>query len=557
MTTRTPDMARNAHGSAAFETGVVADGPSPSSLALDARQRRNILIAMCVALVAVVASVSGLNVAQADLAIDLGASQGSILWIINAYTLALAALLMPVGAIGDRWGRKPVLLAGLALFGLASLVAATAGSAAVMIVARVIAGAGAAMIMPVTLSVITSSFPPEERAQAIGVWAGFAGAGGILGLVTSAFMVDVVDWRWLFALPVVMVAVSAVLTVRSVPNSREVGEHPFDTVGSVLSAVAIGGLVLGIHEGPERGWLDPLTLVGLVAGAVGLVAFIAWERRHPDPLLDISAFRNRGLSAGSLTLLIVFAVMFGIFLVLFPFFQIVIGWSALRSAAGLLPMAGLMMPLSALAPHIAKRIGTRTTMVAGVSIFMSGLALLAITASATGGYLSVLPGLLIIGVGMGLTMTPATEAITETLPADKQGVASALNDTSRELGGAIGVALLGSILSSGYGSAIAPTADALPPELAEPVREGIGTAVGAAAQAGDAGPAILDAAKQAFVDGWVQSMWFGVALAGVALVYLVVRGPAGNDSGPDVAPDGDRVTDGVGESAPGEVVVSA
>ncbi|MDW3212891.1 MAG: MFS transporter [Ilumatobacteraceae bacterium] len=491
----------------------------------DKRAQRNILIAMCTALIAVIASVSGLNVAQQDLAIDLGASQNAILWIINAYTIALAALLMPIGAIGDRWGRKPVLLVGLALFGLASIGAGIATTTAFMIGARVVAGMGAAMVMPVTLSVITSSFPEEDRAQAIGIWAGFAGSGGIIGLFVSSFMVDVVTWRWLFALPVVLVAVSAVMAIRFVPNSSEDSEHPFDTLGSVLSAVAIGGLVLGIHEGPERGWSDPIAVAGIVAGVIALVAFVIWERRHADPLLDISVFRNRGLAAGSVTLVIVFAVMFGIFLVLFPYFQAVIGWSALRSAVGLLPMAAMMMPMSTVAPKVAQRIGSNNTMMLGVAIFMTGLVTLALRASVEGGYMSVLPGLVIIGLGMGLTMTPSTAAITETLPAEKQGVASALNDTSREVGGAVGVALLGSILSSGYASAIEPALEGLPPELVEPAGEGIGSAFAVAAEAGDRAPAIIEAAQHAFVDGWVQSMWVGVGLAAVALAYLVVRGP--------------------------------
>ncbi|MFV0523885.1 MAG: DHA2 family efflux MFS transporter permease subunit [Acidimicrobiales bacterium] len=499
--------------------------PPDGAMALDKRSQRNILIAMITALVAVIASVSGLNVAQQQLAIDLGASQGEVLWIINAYTLALAALLLPVGAVGDRWGRKPVLLAGLTVFALASLGAGLATSVPMMIGARVLAGIGAAMIMPVTLSVVTSSFPPEDRANAIGIWAAFAGSGGLIGLFVSSFMVDVLTWRWLFVLPLALVAVSMMMTLAAVPNSREHKEHPFDVGGSIFSALAIGGLVLGIHEGPERGWSDSLTIAGLAVGVIGLLAFIVWERRHADPLLDISAFSNRGLASGSLTLVIVFAVMFGIFLVLFPFFQAVVGWSALHSAAAMLPMAALMMPMSTMAPRIAARIGTRVTMMVGVATFMTGLATLALRASVEGGYLSVLPGLLIIGLGMGLTMTPATAAITETLPEDKQGVASALNDTSRELGGAVGVALLGSVLSAGYGDAIAPALEGLPPQLAEPAREGIGSAFAVAAEAGNQAPVIIDAAKHAFVDAWVSSMWVGVAMAAVAFVYLAVLGP--------------------------------
>lgn len=501
--------------------------------AFDRRALRNILVAMITALVAVIGAMSGLNVAQQQMAIELGASQGAVLWIINAYTVALAALLLPVGAIGDRYGRKTVLVAGLAVFATATVAAVFVTTPAMMIAARVVAGAGAAMIMPVTLSIITSSFPPEEKAKAIGIWAAFAGGGSMIAMFVSAFMIDVLTWRWVFALPLLLVAISAVMTVRFAPNTKEASRHRFDTVGSVLSAIAIGGVVLGVHEGPEKGWTDPLTLVAMAVGLVSLALFIVWEQRQHEPLLDISAFRDRGLSAGAVTLLIVFAVMFGVFLVLFPFFQAVLGWSALRSAAAMLPMTMMMMPMSTVAPRLAKRIGARNTMCAGVTIFAIGLALMALRASVEGGYMSVLPGLIVIGLGMGLTMTPATAAITETLPLEKQGVASALNDTSRELGGAVGIALLGSVLTAGYKSAIEPALAGIPAEFAEPAGEGIGAAFAVAAQAGDQAPAIIDAAKHAFVDGWINSMWLGVGMAAVALVYLVVLGP--RDRPPSVA----------------------
>ncbi|HUF99588.1 MAG TPA: MFS transporter [Ilumatobacter sp.] len=493
--------------------------------ALDTRTKRNILIAMCTALMAVIASVSGLNVAQQELASAFNASQSEILWIINAYTVTLAALLMPIGAIGDRWGRKPVLMSGLGLFVASSLLGAFAGSVEVMIAARVLAGVGAAMIMPVTLSVITSSFPPEERSRAIGIWAGVAGAGGTIGMFVSAFMVDIVNWRWLYALPVVLVSMSALMAQKSVPNSREHSGHRFDVGGSILSLFAIGGLVLGIHEGPEQGWTHPLSLGGLIVGVVALVGFIVWENRQIDPLLDISVFRDRSLAAGSMTLVLLFGVMFGIFLVLFPFFQAVVGWSALRSAVALLPMSFVMMPASTFAPKVSARLGSRKTMLLGLAIAGTGLATIALRASVEGGYMSVLPGLLIIGLGMGITMTPATESITATLPTEKQGVASALNDTSREVGGALGIALFGSIVSAGYGSAIEPALAGFPTELAEQASEGIGSAYVVAGQAGDQAPALIDAAKHAFVDGWVQSMWVGVAMIGVAFLFVALRGP--------------------------------
>jgi EmrB/QacA subfamily drug resistance transporter len=399
-----------------------------------------------------------------------------------------------------------------------------------LLLARIAAGIGAAMIMPVTLSVITSSFPPEQRARAVGIWSGFAGAGGILGLFVSSFLIDQFTWPWLFAMPVAFAAISLVMTLRSVGNSREHTEGRFDTIGSVLSAVAIGGLVLGIHEGPEKGWTDALTLVGLIAGIVALLGFVAWELRQEFPLLEIRLFANRGLAAGSLTLLIVFAVMFGIFLVLVQFMQAVLGYSALAAAASLLPMMLVMMPLSAVSPTIAQRVGTRNVLMAGVAIFGIGLTLLAVMVSADGGYLSVIPGLIVVAVGIGLCMSPSTMTITESLPSDKQGVGSALNDTVRELGGAVGIALLGSLVSAGYRSSMSGATTQLSPELAHRVEEGIGSAFAAAGDLGPSAPSVLDAARDALVDGWRLSMWFGVVLAGAALVYLVARGPRPADS---------------------------
>ena len=504
------------------------------------RRRQRVLVAMCLALAAVIASVSSLNVALQDLAVEFGASQGTLLWIVNAYTLTLAALLLPIGAIGDRYGRRPVLLTGLVLFAGASVAAALATSAEMMIVARVAAGAAAAMIMPVTLSVITATFPGEERARAVGVWSGVAGAGGILGLFFSSFVVDYLEWPWLFTLPIALATGAFVMTWRFVGAGREFEEGRFDVIGSVLSAVAVGGLVLGIHEGPEKGWGHWLTITGLVVGAVALVAFVLWELRQSHPLLDVKVFAHRGITAGSLTLVVVFAVMFGLFLVLMQFLQAVTGFSALRSAAGLLPMAGVMMPLSATAPTIAKRFGAYRVLLVGVAIFAAGLVILATMSSVDGGYVSILPGLIVIGAGMGLSMTPSTMAITESLPAEKQGVASALNDTVREVGGAVGVALLGSVLNSAYRTSVTDATTGLSPELAEPVREGIGGALAVSGQLGPEGAELATAAREAFVEGWHTSMWVGVGMAVALWVFLAVRGPRRTAAaGSTVVVDGD------------------
>lgn len=519
-----------------------------AELVTDPKRQRQILFAMCSALIAVVASVSGLNVAQQDLAIDLGASQSQLLWVINGYTMALAALLLPIGAIGDRWGRKPILLGGLGLFIGANLMGALSSTTGMLLTARVVAGVAAAMIMPVTLSVITSSFPAEQRARAVGIWSGFAGAGGILGLFVSSFVVDYLTWPWLFAMPILIASAAAAMTVKAVGNSREHQEGRFDIVGSVLSAVAIGAIVLGIHEGPERGWADSLTAAGLVVGVVSLVGFIVWELRQEHPLFDIRLFAHRGLATGAITLMTVFAVMFGVFLVMPQFTQAVLGYSALKAAAALLPMMIVMMPLSATAPLIAKKIGVRNTLMLGVGLFTTGLFLLAVMVSAEGGYWSVIPGLIVLSVGIGLCMSPSTTVITESLPAAKQGVASALNDTVRELGGAIGIALLGSFVSAGYRSSVSGATENLPPELAHQVEEGIGAAFAAAPALGPDAPRIIEAAQAALVDGWQVAMWFGVGLAAALLLFLVVRGPRASDLAAEDALDAD-LHDELGEQA--------
>ena len=503
---------------------------SSSGVVADPRRRRLILIAMCTALVAVVASVSGLNVAQQSLALDLGASQSTLLWIINGYTLALAALLMPFGAIGDRWGRKPLLVAGLALFAGANLMGALADTSNVLLISRIVAGAAAAMIMPVTLSVITSSFPAEEKPRAIALWAGFAGAGGIIGLFVSSIVVDNFTWPWVFATPIILAIGAFVLAIPSVPNTREERAGRFDLGGSLLSALAIGALVLGIHEGPEQGWTAPLTLAGLVTGVVALLAFVAWERRQDAPLFDVRLFRDRGLAAGSVSLLVAFGVMFGLFLVLIQYLQAVLGYSAIRAAAGLLPMAIAMMGLSSASPAVTARLGTRRTLLLGLGVFGIGLALLAGLSTVDGGYVSALPGLVVIGIGMAFTMTPSTTAITSALPEEKQGVASALNDTVREVGGAVGIALLGSVLNSGYRSGVSNVAGTLPSDVAASVKEGIGSALPTAAALGRDGTPIADAAREAFMNGWHTTMWVGVALTAIAFVFVLVRGPRSADA---------------------------
>lgn len=491
----------------------------------DPRRRRAILWAICIALMAVVASVTGLNVAQPQLATTFDASQGQVLWIINTYTLTLAALLLPLGALGDRVGRKPVLIVGLTVFGIANIAAAVAPVMEVMVAARLLSGVGAALIMPVTLSVITASFPDEERSRAIGMWSAVAGGGGVLGMYLSAVLVDIASWRWLFALPIVLTVAALLIGARAVPNSRDKAPGRFDALGALTSIIATVGLTFALHEAPSLGWADPIVLTPLITAALAVVGFILWELRTPFPLLDVRHFRTRGLSAGTTVLLVWFGVLGGVSLVLYPFFQVVLGWSGLLSTLAMMPMALLMMLASGLAPRLAARIGARASMVTGLTIATGGLALMAGFVSADGGYLSVLPGLIAMGLGSGLAMTPSTEAITSSLPREQQGVASALNDLARELGAALGIALLGGVLVAGYQGAIAGRLSGVPDELAATARDGIANATAISQTAGTYKEQILTAANDAFIAGWQQAMWVGVAVMTVLVIFVLFRGP--------------------------------
>jgi len=491
----------------------------------DPRQRRTILIGVCIALMAVIASVSGLNVAQPQLALDFDASQSDILWMINIYTITLAALLLPLGGVGDRWGRKPVLITGLVIFGLASTAAGLASTIEVMLAARFLCGIGAAMIMPVTLAVITSTFPAEERSKAIGVWTAVCGGGGIMGMFASAVLVDVASWRWLFVLPVVLVLIALPMALRAIPNSREESEHKIDLVGALTSMIAVVGFIFALTEGPEQGWTTPVTLLSFLLGVGGTIGFVVWELCQAAPLLDVRLFRKRGLASGCVSLLAVFGVPSGIFLVLYPYFQAVLGWSGIISTLACMPMLILMIVCSGLAPQLASRIGVRLAMGTGIFLGMAGLALMALLVSVDGGYLSVLPGYVVMGLGMGLSMSPSTEAITSSLPREQQGVASALNDIAREFGSGLGIALLGAVLSSGYSNAITRRLEGVPASAVDTARKGIANALAIANEGHLYSNLLFQSARDSFVHGWQQAMWAGVIMMAIALAFVLVWGP--------------------------------
>lgn len=491
---------------------------------LSPRRRRAVLGVVALALMMVVSAVSGLNVALPDLAVSTGATQTELTWIVDAYTVVFAGLLLSAGALGDRFGRKGVLLAGLTLFGTAAAAAMAVDDPQLLIALRAVMGVGAAAVMPVTLSVLTTSFPPEERARAVGVWVGVAGGGAVLGLFASGILLEFFAWSSFFALNVTLAALALVGTVLVVPASRDPHRPPLDPVGGVLSVLAVTGLVFGVIEGAERGWGDPWTLAALATGAVAVVAFVRWELSREHPLLDPRLFRLRGFGAGSLALTVQFFGSFGLFFVLLQYLQFVTDLSPLQAALCLLPLPLVLIPLARNAPRVADRFGTNRVVALGLALSASGM--LVLTGLSTDlRYWHVALGLVVFAAGMGLAGTPSTTAIVSSLPHAKQGVASAVNDVSREVGSALGIAVLGSTITAVYRDGLADAVTGLPPEAAESAQSSIAFVQVASERFGPAGEELLAAAEAAFVDAASTAFLVAAAVQLVVAVVVLVVAP--------------------------------
>lgn len=488
------------------------------------RSRAAVLTAMCLSLVLVVASLSSLNVAIPGLARVTGATASEVHWIVDSYAVVFAALLLPAGAIGDRFGRKGALLGGLTVFGLACLGAAFTDDPTLIMAARIACGVGAAFIMPATLSIITATFPEDERGKAVGTWAGFASAGGILGILGAGALLEGFWYGVVFVGTAVLAAIAIAAVAVSTTTSAD-GEHvSLDPVGALLSFMAIGALVFGIIEGPGEGWTSAYVITSFTVALVSAVAFVVWELRHDEPLLDPRLFLLRGFGAGSASLMFQFLAVFGFLFVGVQYLQYVRGYSPLTAGLALLPMAVVVIPLARHAPRFAHRLGFKINNGVGLLLIGGGFAVYA-TLDTNSSYWHLAGGLVLMGLGMGLSASPATEAITESVSAAKQGVASAVNDTSRELGGALGIAILGSIHISGYQSSLDNAVGGLPPEAAKAALDSPAAAFQIAERLGDSGRPFGDAARQAFLDGFTDVSIAAVVLVVLGAAVVAWRGP--------------------------------
>lgn len=487
--------------------------------------QRGVLFSMCLALVLVVGTVSAINLALPELAVDLHASNTDLTWIADGYTVALAALVLPLGALGDRMGRRTVLLAGTLVFGLASLGAASADTTTVLISWRVLMGVGAAMIMPGTLSTITAAFPPDQRARGVATWAGFASAGAVIGLLAAGALLEQWGWEAIFVVTALGSAAAGLAAATLSPNSRERERHAIDWAGAILLPIAVGSLVFGIIEGNEQGFTDT-TVVASLAAAVG--STIAWALaglRVEHPLLDPRLFTLRGFRAGGVTILVQFMAVFGFFFVGLQYLQLILGYSPLKAAVALVPVAVVVLPVSQLTPRVVARAGLRNVMTAGLALLGSGM-LLVSRLNLDSGYIPFLAGLLVAGVGIGLTSSTGTAAIVGALGRDKQGVASAMNDTTREVGSAIGIAVMGSVYGSNYRTALPDAPAQLPQEAVDTIRESAAAGLEVARRiGGEGGDLISEAVRGAFIDGLTASLLvIGVVLL-VTAAATFLRAP--------------------------------
>ncbi|MGW5385193.1 MFS transporter [Nocardia sp. NPDC003963] len=481
-------------------------------------QRRTVVVS-CLAVALVIASMAALYSALPQLAVATGADATQSAWIVDGYTLALACLVLPAGALGDRFGRRRVLVIGLAIFAGASVLPLLTAEVGWLIAARGLAGAGAALVMPSTLSLITAGFPAAVAGRAIGVWAGFAGSGGLLGLVGSGLLLRWWSWQSIF---VGLAAVAAVLFAAAftLTESRSSGPVSRDPLGAFTVAAAIGLLVWALIDVADRGWTDPCILAGLAGAGLAAALFVAVELRVRQPLLDLRLFTRRGFGCGAASLTVQFLITFGLFLIVVQYLQLILGYSPLRAAVAVLPMGVAIVGLSWLTPRLAVRVGLRLPTVTGLSVLGVGLLLMG-RCTPDSGYLGLLWPLFVISIGLGFAAAPATTAIMNDTAAEHHGVAAAVNDAAREIGAAIGIAVAGTVLAAGYRDTVAPVLARLPEPARAPVAHSLAATARLAEAAGPQARPLLDLARGGFVQGMQQTCF---TLAVISLAAAVVLG---------------------------------
>jgi EmrB/QacA subfamily drug resistance transporter len=490
---------------------------------LSSRARVWLLTVACFGVLLVISSMVALNTALPDIAIATSADQTQLTWIVDSYTLVLACLLLPAGALGDRYGRRGAMLVGLAIFGAASLVSAVLSNPVIVIVSRGVAGAGAALIMPATLSLITAAYPKDQRNKAVGIWAGVAGSGAVIGMLGSGGLLNFWSWHsifWAFA----GAALTILVLTLTIASSRDPDVKPLDWRGALVIGGAVATLVFGILEAPARGWTHPLVIISIGIGLLLSLAFGFVEVRQRYPLLDVRLFAVPAFATSAATITVFFLAMFGYMFLLMQYMQMILGYSPNKTALALSPIMGPMLVLSVLSFWYLPRLGLRAVIFSGLLLIATGsICMLGIKLGSP--YWRAAWPMLVMSTGIGLCTAPTTSVIMTTAPDDKQGVASAVNDASREIGGALGIALAGSMLASQYGKTLTPNLIGFPKSVGDAASSSLGQALEVARRLGPAGARLSEVSKTAFIDAMHSSLMVLGVLIAVSAVLIGLWAP--------------------------------
>ncbi|MDG1539285.1 MAG: MFS transporter [Candidatus Poseidonia sp.] len=489
-------------------------------------QRWLILGIMSLSLIIVMLNNVTLNVALPELTKALGTTNTEMQWIMDAYALVFGGTLLTMGALGDRFGRRKALQTGLVMVAGASLWAALyASSSQELIAVRAIMGLGAALVMPATLSTVIVVFSSEERGKAIGIWAAMAGIGAPLGLLVGGWAVQNYDWQMVFFINIPVISIALVLGLIYVPESKDEKEEKLDFLGAILSIAALGSLLYAIIEAPSHGWNSFETLGTFALSALLLVSFVVVERKSSHPMLPMEFFKNPGFSTGLVAIMLAFFVMFSFMFTQMFHFQLIRGESPLGAAIRFFPLPFGLMPAAANSDKLVRKFGRNRVVGTGLLLVTLGM-LLFTTVEIETPYWRLALTFFLLGLGMGLTMAPSTELVMEAIPQDKAGVGSATNDASREIGGALGIAIGGSVLNEFYQREFV-----LPPGLeGTPGASGFDTSFAAAIQTGQAtgNDALLSAAREAFMVGMINSARVAAIIAALASIYIFTQMPKVN-----------------------------
>ena len=494
------------------------------------------LAVLCLSAFVVNVDTTIVNITLPTLVSELGASTRDLQWVVDSYLLVFAALVLAGGALSDRLGRRRVLLVGLVLFGIGNALSGLSDSTGELIASRAFTGLGAAAVFPTTLSLITTLFVERrERAAAIGVWGGVTGLAVALGPITGGALLEAFWWGSTFWVKVPVALLALVTVALVVPESRRQSSGRFDVAGLLLSSTALAALVYTVIEAPIHGWSAGPTLAGFAVAAGLAAAFVAAERRAEDPLLDLALFGDRRFTAASAAITVAFFALFGFIFLITQYFQFLRGYSALESGLRILPVALCVALGSVGGSLLVTRLGNKAVVTTGMLLLTAAYGWIS-TLSLTTEYTEIVGQMVLLGLGMGLTSAPATESVMGAVTDGRAGIGSAVNDAAREVGGTLGVAVIGSVFASLYAARLDDAG--LPEPLRAAAGDSVGAALAVAAQApGAAGEAVRAAAQTGFLDGLQAGCLVasGVALAGAVLAGLALPARPPAQPAPDVA----------------------